>query len=425
MTQMQEAGRGTITTEIREVAANERVDTDQVRTGIADGTIVLPRNSRRSAFDYRAIGAGLSVKVNANIGTSPDRMDLDEELAKQAAAVEAGADSIMDLSTGGDLDVVRKALLERCPLPFGTVPIYEVAVRLARRERHVTDMDETTIMEVIEAQAKSGVDFMTIHSGLTRQALSLLEGGGRLTGVVSRGGSFIARWIKANDRENPFYTLYDRILEVAREYDVTLSLGDGLRPGSLADATDRPQVHELLVLGELVDRARAAGVQAMVEGPGHVPLDQVETNIKLEKQLCRGAPFYVLGPLVTDVSPGYDHITAAIGGALAAMAGADFLCYVTPTEHLALPGVEDVREGVYALRIAAHAADVARGNPRAREWDDNMSRARANLDWESMMKLAINPERARQIRGSSLPTQEEVCTMCGQFCAMRDLNQPV
>jgi phosphomethylpyrimidine synthase len=407
------------------VAANEKVELDHVRVGIADGTIVLPRNRRRSAFNYRAIGTGLSVKVNANIGTSPDRVNLDEELAKQAAAVEAGADSIMDLSTGGELDVIRKTLLDQCPLPFGTVPIYEVAVRLARRERHVTDMDETTIMEVIEAQAESGVDFITIHSGLTRQALNLLESGGRLTRVVSRGGSFIARWIKANDRENPFYTLYDRILEVAREYDVTLSLGDGLRPGSLADATDRPQVHELVILGELVDRARAAGVQAMVEGPGHVPLDQVETNVKLEKQLCRGAPFYVLGPLVTDVSPGYDHITAAIGGALAAMAGADFLCYVTPAEHLALPGVEDVREGVYALRIAAHAADVSRGRPRSREWDDAMSRARADLDWESMMKLAINPERARKIRGSSLPTQEEVCSMCGQFCAMRDLNQPV
>jgi phosphomethylpyrimidine synthase len=286
-------------------------------------------------------------------------------------------------------------------------------------------MDETTIMDVIESQAESGVDFMTIHSGLTGQALELMDSGGRLTRVVSRGGSFIARWIKANKKENPFYTLFDRILEVAREYDVTLSLGDGLRPGSLADATDRPQVHELVILGDLVDRARAAGVQTMVEGPGHVPLDQVETNVKLQKQICRDAPFYVLGPLVTDISPGYDHITGAIGGALAAMAGADFLCYVTPTEHLALPGVEDVREGVYALRIAAHAADISRGNRRSRDWDDAMSRARADLDWEGMIKLAINPDRAEKIRAARLPSKKEVCSMCGVFCAMRDLSEPL
>jgi phosphomethylpyrimidine synthase len=286
-------------------------------------------------------------------------------------------------------------------------------------------MDESTIMDVIQSQAESGVDFITVHCGLTREALNLLYSGGRLTRVVSRGGSFIARWIKANNRENPFYSLFDRILEVARQYDVTLSLGDGLRPGSLADATDRPQVHELVILGDLVERARAAGVQAMVEGPGHVPLDQVEMNIKLEKQLCRGAPFYVLGPLVTDVSPGYDHITGAIGGALAAMAGADFLCYVTPAEHLGLPGVDDVQEGVYALRIAAHAADIARGNRRSREWDDSMSRARADLNWDGMIKLAINPERAKQIRAARLPSQEEVCSMCGVFCAMRDLNEPL
>jgi len=424
MTQMDSAKNGVVTTEMEFVAREEGVAPAVVRDGLAAGTIVLPRNRTRPPFKFKAIGQGLRVKVNANIGTSPDRMDLDEEREKLRAAVEAGADAIMDLSTGGELEEIRSALLAECPLPFGTVPIYEVAVRLARSRKRITDMDENLIMEVIESQAASGVDFMTVHSGLTRQALELLDSGGRVTRIVSRGGSFIARWIRANKRENPFYTLFDRILEVAAEYDVTLSLGDGLRPGSLADATDRPQIQELVTLGTLVDRAREAGVQAMVEGPGHVPLDQIEANVRLEKELCKNAPFYVLGPLVTDISPGYDHITAAIGGALAGRAGADFLCYVTAAEHLCLPAVEDVREGVYAFRIAAHAADIALGRAKAREWDDAMSRARAALDWDKMLELAIDPRKARSMRQSRQPTEDQVCSMCGIYCAMRDLEDP-
>ncbi|RLA84717.1 MAG: phosphomethylpyrimidine synthase, partial [Deltaproteobacteria bacterium] len=358
-------------------------------------------------------------KVNANLGTSPDHADLQEELLKLRLALEAGADAVMDLSTGGNLDEIRRTILRHCPVPLGTVPIYQAAVETAQRKGAIVHMTLDDIFEVIERQARDGVDFMTVHCGLTFRALERLKKQGRVTGIVSRGGAFLATWMIYNDRENPLYEYFDRLLEIAKKYDVTLSLGDGLRPGSLADATDRVQLEELLTLGELVEEAWKEGVQVMVEGPGHVPLDQIEANVKVQKRVCRGAPFYVLGPLVTDIAPGYDHIACAIGGALAAYHGADFLCYVTPAEHLRLPKPEDVREGVIAARIAAHAADLARGRQDAWQRDLEMSRARSSLDWKRQMELCIDPLKAQKLRAERLPTERDVCTMCGKFCAIK------
>jgi phosphomethylpyrimidine synthase len=359
-----------------------------------------------------AIGAGVRVKINANIGTSPHDINLDKERAKLAAALEYGADAVMDLSTGGNLDEIRAALLASCAVPFGTVPIYQVMAQ-------ASSLDEVTaedLLEMVRHHARQGVDFVTVHCGVTRRALPLLAK--RVTGVVSRGGAFLTAWMRRFQRENPLYEHYDRLLDIAREYDVTLSLGDGLRPGCLADATDKAQVHELKVLGELTRRAWARGVQVMVEGPGHLPLHAIKKNIRLQQKYCDKAPFYVLGPLVTDVASGYDHIAGAIGGALAATLGAAFLCYVTPAEHLKLPEVADVIDGVVASRIAAHAADIARGLPGAADWDLKMSRARRALDWDTQIQLSINPAKARQYRELS-QAKEDQCTMCGRFCAMK------
>jgi phosphomethylpyrimidine synthase len=384
-----------------------------------EGTAVVPCNNTRSMERPCVIGAGSRVKVNANIGTSSDYAGLGDELRKLQAAVEAGADAVMDLSTAGPLDKVRDAVVANSPIPVGSVPIYQAAVRAMDEKGSTVAMTPGDMFRAVEDHCASGVDFITVHCGVTMGVLEVLKANPRVADIVSRGGAFLAGWILHNQRENPLYAEFDRLLEIARRYEVTLSLGDGLRPGSVEDASDAAQVAELVVLGELVRRCRDAGVQCMVEGPGHIPLNQVEANVRMAKGITRGAPFYVLGPLVTDVATGYDHIAAAIGGAVAGLAGADFLCYVTPREHLGLPTEEDVREGVVVTRIAAHAADLARGVQGAREWDLRMSRARKALDWEGQMGLALDPARARRLFGERQVEGESACTMCGDFCAMR------
>jgi phosphomethylpyrimidine synthase len=418
-TQLAKARRGEATPEMEAVARAEGVEVQTLMQGVARGKVVIPANKGRRGVRPIGIGEGLTVKVNANIGTSSEHADPAEELKKLDAAIEARTDTVMDLSTGGDIDAIRKLILERSPLPVGTVPIYQAAIEVAERKGGIVQMTADDIFEVIERHCRDGVDFITVHCGVTLSTLERLKAQGRITDIVSRGGAFLATWMIYNKQENPLYAQFDRLLEIAQRYDCTLSLGDGLRPGCLADATDRPQIQELLILGELTERAWKRDVQVMIEGPGHVPLDQIETNMRLEKQLCKGAPFYVLGPLVTDVAPGYDHIVCAIGGALAAYHGANFLCYVTPAEHLKLPTPEDVREGVIATRIAGHAADIARGLPRARKWDDAIARARKALDWEQQITLCIDPAKARQFREESKPELDEVCTMCGKFCAIK------
>jgi phosphomethylpyrimidine synthase len=421
MTQVTEARAGKITEEIRQVTKTEDVSAEFIRQGVADGTIVIPANKNHQNLVPKGIGKGLSTKVNANFGTSEDHPELDKELNKLEAAVSAGADAVMDLSTGKEITKTRQQILAHCQVPLGTVPIYQATVETLNQDQAIVDLTVEELFTVIEEQAQSGVDFLTVHCGLTLETLRHLKEEGRVTDIVSRGGSFMAGWVLHNGKENPLYEYYNRLLDICYEYDVTLSLGDGLRPGSLADATDRSQVHELLVLGELVDRAREAEVQVMVEGPGHVPYDQIETNVQLQKELCKEAPFYVLGPLVTDVALGYDHINAAIGGTLAATCGADFLCYVTPAEHIGLPTVEDVKEGVIATKIAAHAADVANGLPQAKQKDLEMAKARKKLDWDKQIELAIDPEQAKESRAAHNQdlTEEDTCTMCGSFCAMK------
>jgi phosphomethylpyrimidine synthase len=418
MTQLDEARAGVITEAVRAVAEDEGLPPEAVRDRLARGTLVVPRNIRHD-FRPRGLGEGLRVKVNANIGTSRDHCSVDEELEKLRIAVGSVADPVMDLSTGGDLDQVRKRILAASDVTFGTVPIYQAVSELIASGRSVCEMDAGELFRVIRKHAEDGVDFVTVHCGVTRAALAKLDMAGRVGGIVSRGGAILANWMKYHGRENPLYERYDDLLAIAGEYDVTLSLGDGLRPGAIADATDGPQVEELITLGELRERAVDRGVQVMIEGPGHVPLDQIEANVRLEKKICGGAPFYVLGPLPTDIAPGYDHITAAIGGAIAAMAGADFICYVTPAEHLKLPDLQDVREGVVAARIAAHAADIGRGISGAGNVDREMSIRRKNLDWEGMFELAVDPEKARTLRDGSENAEKDVCTMCGDLCAIR------
>lgn len=418
MTQLAQAKRGIITEEMKQVAEDEHLEPEVVAEGVAKGSIVIPKNINRK-FNPRGIGEGLKTKVNANFGTSEVHNLLEEELEKLRVAVEAKADSVMDLSTGGDLNAIRQEILKRSPLMVGTVPIYQIMVEFACRGETHGEITPDDIFSVIEKHAQQGVDFITIHCGVTRDSVERLEKEGRIGGIVSRGGAFLIRWMEHHGRENPLYQDFGRLVEIARNYDVTLSLGDGLRPGAIADATDRCQVQELVTLGELAHYAFDQDVQVMIEGPGHIPLDQIVLNVQLEKALCRGAPFYVLGPLPTDIAPGYDHITASIGGAIAAAAGADFLCYVTPAEHLRLPTVEDVREGVIAARIAAHCGDVVKGVKGARQLDEEMSGRRKALDWEEMYKLAIDPQRAREMRRQSEAYIEKVCSMCGKFCSIR------
>ncbi|MBI4726505.1 phosphomethylpyrimidine synthase ThiC [candidate division TA06 bacterium] len=408
---------------IKKIAEDERVSWESIKEGLEQGHIVIPMNKNRRLLKPCAVGKGLRTKVNANIGTSQDTADLSIELEKLKAAVGAGADAVMDLSTGGDIDTVRREILSQCPVPLGTVPIYQAAIEAVQKKKSLVEMTPDEIFSVIERQARDGVDFLTVHCGITSDSVKRLKQEGRVASVVSRGGAFTIEWMTYNKAENPLYQYYDRLLDICKEHNVTLSLGDGFRPGCLADATDRAQIQELITWGELVDRARAAGVQAMVEGPGHVPIDQIEANVKIQKELCQGAPFYVLGPLVTDIALGYDHITAAIGGAWAAYFGADFLCYVTPSEHLKLPDVDDVREGVIVLRIAAHAADIAKGVPGAREWDLKMSQARKALDWEKQIELSINPPHARQVYESAPKRESGACTMCGDYCSMKKMNE--
>ncbi|MDD3719229.1 MAG: phosphomethylpyrimidine synthase ThiC [Actinomycetota bacterium] len=405
------------------VAAEEGIDVGELAQAMLEGTAVLPCNGRRELESPRVVGGGSRTKVNANIGTSSDYAGIEDELVKLLAAVEAGADAVMDLSTGGPIDRVRDAVVANSPIPVGSVPIYQAAVRAMDERGSIVAMSKDDMFRAIEDHCASGVDFITVHCGMTAGALETLKANPRVADIVSRGGAFLAGWILHNDKENPLYAEFDRLLDIAREHEVTLSLGDGMRPGCIEDATDAAQVAELVVLGELVKRSREAGVQCMVEGPGHIPLHQVEANIRMAKAITRGAPFYVLGPLVTDVAAGYDHIAAAVGGAVAAMSGADFLCYVTPREHLGLPTAEDVREGVIVTRIAAHAADVARGIPGARDWDLDMSRARKGLDWERQLELALDPVKARKLFGERQVEGEEACTMCGDFCAMRFISE--
>jgi len=424
MTQMESARKGIITTEMEIVSKYEFIDMSILLERIAQGHICIPKNINHDVKSPRGVGKGLKTKVNANIGTSGDYCSLEEELVKVDVAVKHGADAIMDLSTGGDITEIRRQLTKRSPVMLGTVPIYEAAaMEQAKDKGAVVKMNPEDLFKVIIKQAEEGVDFMTLHCGITRESVARLKAHKRICDVVSRGGSFLVAWILANDKENPLYENYDRVLEIAKKYDITLSLGDGFRPGCLADATDRGQIEELLILGELVSRARGAGVQTMVEGPGHMPLDQITTNIKLQKRLCEDAPFYVLGPLVTDIAPGYDHITCAIGGAIAASAGADFLCYVTPSEHLALPTIEDVEDGVIATKIAGHAADIVKRIPHAMEWDNKMAKARRERDWEEQYKQAINPERAKKIRSARCPEDEKVCSMCSGLCAIKIVEE--
>jgi phosphomethylpyrimidine synthase len=409
---------GIITPEMRTVARDEGLNPEILRQKVAAGRAIIPKNRGRDFLFVKGIGEGLRTKVNANIGTSAEHADLDEEITKLQVSIAAGADSVMDLSTGGDLEAIRLAILEKSCVMVGTVPIYGAVARLLQQDKQIVQLTADGLFTEIERQCRQGIDYITVHCGITRRSLEVLETSGRVAGIVSRGGSILALWMKHHRRENPLYEQYDRLLDVAYEYDVTLSLGDGLRPGAIADAGDRAQFEELVTLGDLARRAKARGVQAMIEGPGHVPLNQVEANIQLEKTLCDGAPFYVLGPLTTDVAPGYDHITSAIGGAIAAAAGADFLCYVTPAEHLRLPTVAEVREGVFAARIAAHSGDLAKGIPGAADWDRQMSQARVALDWEGMYRLALDGDLARSKRRQSEAYDQIVCTMCGKLCSI-------
>jgi phosphomethylpyrimidine synthase len=413
MTQLEKARNNEITREMEIIAEYENIDVNELRKKIADGKIVIPASILHKNLDPIGIGEGLTVKVNANIGSSPDKADIDYELEKLRVCIEAKADTIMDLSTGGNIDTIRKEIISNSPIPVGTVPMYQAACLVD----DVIQLSEGDFVEGIRKHIDDGVDFITIHAGLTRNSIPLLKN--RLMGVVSRGGALILKWMIYHNRENPLYENFDEILSLAKKYDVTLSLGDGLRPGCLYDATDEAQISELKILGDLTLRCWAENVQVMIEGPGHIPLHQIEENIRLEKKICHGAPFYVLGPIVTDVAPGYDHITSAIGGCLAAYYGADFLCYVTPAEHLGLPNVDEVHEGVISARIAAHAADIAKGLSGAVDWDNQMSTARSNLDWKKMIELSINPKIARKIRERCTDEDAEVCSMCGRFCSVK------
>jgi phosphomethylpyrimidine synthase len=419
MTQIDIAKSGRTTPEMRRVAKDEGVSINFIRKGLIKGTIVIPKNIRHRLAKPCGIGKGLKTKINANIGTSKDSSGISGEIKKMEQSIESGADAIMDLSTGARIEETRRAILKKSKVPVGTVPIYEIVINGLKKHGSIPAITFEEMFKVLEKQAKEGVDFFTIHAGVTKKALDILKKNPRLLDIVSRGGAFLAEWIITNKKENPFYENFDRIIDLAKRYDITLSLGDGLRPGSILDATDKPQLTELITLGTLQKRALRKGVQVMIEGPGHVPIDQIEANVLLEKSICNGAPFYVLGPLVTDIAPGYDHITSAIGGAIAGSAGADFLCYVTPAEHLRLPTLEDVKDGVIASKIAAHAADIAKGVKGALEMDRDISKARAKRDWRGQFALAIDPVKPMQYRKSSKPGLKDVCTMCGEYCSMK------
>lgn len=421
-TQMEAARKGIVTEEMRRVAQKENRSMEELMPLMADGKMVIPANVNHKALDPNGIGSMLKTKINVNLGVSRDCKDYDLEMKKVMRAVEWGAEAIMDLSSHGNTQPFRKKLCDECPAMIGTVPIYDSVIHYQRDLNTLTAKD---FIDVIRLHAQDGVDFVTLHCGITRKTVEQIKNGTRKMNIVSRGGSLVFAWMSMTGEENPFFEYYDEILEICREYDVTISLGDACRPGCLADATDGVQIEELIRLGELTERAWARDVQVMVEGPGHVPLDQIAANMKIQETICKGAPFYVLGPLVTDIAPGYDHITAAIGGAVAAWSGAAFLCYVTPAEHLALPNVDDVHQGIIASKIAAHAADIAKKIPGARQQDDRMADARRILDWDAQYKEALDPETAKAIRDSRLPEEDhgDTCSMCGKFCAVRSMNK--
>ncbi len=419
-TQMDAARKGIITSQMDIVAQKEQLAPDALRASIAAGTVIIPANRNHTNLDPEGVGQGLRTKINVNLGISKDCCDLDLEMDKVRLALALKAEAIMDLSCYGKTREFRRKLVEMSPAMIGTVPIYDA---VGFYDKNIKDLTVDEIFEVVARHCADGVDFLTIHAGLNRSAADKIKRRERITNIVSRGGSLMFTWMQLNDRENPFYEYFDRLLEICQAHDVSLSLGDGCRPGCLHDSTDASQVEELITLGELTKRAWEKNVQVMIEGPGHMALNEIAGNMMLEKRLCHGAPFYVLGPIVTDVAPGYDHITSAIGGAVAAASGADFLCYVTPAEHLRLPDLDDMKEGIIAARIAAHAADIAKGIPGARRWDDAMAQARADLDWPRMIDLAMDPEKARRYRESSRPEHEDSCTMCGKMCAVRNMNR--
>lgn len=419
-TQMNAARQGIITDEMRTVAEKEGIAPEKLMEYIAAGTAIIPCNKNHKAISPAGVGSMLKTKINVNLGTSRDCKDLNMELEKVQSAVDMGAEAIMDLSSCGDTQKFRRLLTEKCPAMIGTVPIYDAVVYYHKPLIQITT-DEW--IDIVKMHAQDGVDFMTIHCGINKETAVKFKRNKRLMNIVSRGGSIIFAWMEMTGNENPFYERFDEILDICQQYDVTLSLGDACRPGCIMDATDAPQIEELITLGELTKRAWEKDVQVMIEGPGHMPLNQIAANMEIEKTLCHGAPFYVLGPLVTDIAPGYDHITAAIGGAVAAMNGAAFLCYVTPAEHLRLPDLDDVKEGIIASKIAAHAADIAKGLPGATDWDLKMDKARKVLDWEKMFDVAIDPEKARRYRESSKPEKEDTCSMCGNFCAVKNMNR--
>lgn len=419
-TQMEAARKGILTEALKAVASKEQMPAEALRQLVAEGKVIIPCNKRHSCIVPNGIGSMLRTKINVNLGTSRDLSDPSVELLKVKSATDMGAEAIMDLSSFGDTRAFRRLLTQECPAMIGTVPIYDAVVYYHKPLAQITTEEW---LDIVRMHAEDGVDFMTIHCGINKETAQKFKRNRRLTNIVSRGGSIIFAWMEMTGKENPFYEHFDEVLQICRSYDVTLSLGDACRPGSIADATDAAQIEELITLGELTRRAWAQDVQVMIEGPGHMPIHQIAANMEIQKTLCHGAPFYVLGPLVTDVAPGYDHITSAIGGALAAASGASFLCYVTPAEHLRLPTVEDVKEGIIAAKIAAHAADLAKGIPGAADWDYKMSLARKNLDWETMFSLAIDPEKARGYRESAMPEKEDTCSMCGNFCAMKNMNR--
>jgi phosphomethylpyrimidine synthase len=426
MTQLELARAGNITPEMEVVAAKEKQHVETIRQRLAAGTVVIPRNQNRSTLSPIGIGYGLATKVSASIGTLKGFVDVEEEKAKVQAAIGAGTDAIMDLSSGGSselIDEMRRSTIKATDKPLGTLPIYQAVNEAIAKHGAIVKLTVDELFQVIERQAEDGVDFMGLHCSLNWDSLKRLERHGRVEYIVSYGGNFLTAWMLYNQQENPLFEFYDRLLEIAHRHDVCLSLADTFRPGCLTDSLDRSHVQELIILGELVDRARAAGVQIMIKGPGHTPVDQIQATVQLMKQMCTGAPYFVFGPIATDIAPGYDHITAAIGGALAAQAGADFLCYVTPAEHITFPTVEHVREGVYAARIAAHAADLVKQIPGAWDWDLSMSKARKALDWEGQVNLALNPAKAQQVRAERSPNTSDVCTMCGDYCAMKVVSE--
>ena len=420
MTQLQAAKKGIITKELSYVAEQEGIKVENLLSLVAKGKVVIPANINHSNLRASGIGEGLKTKVNVNLGISNDCADWDLEMEKAKVAITMQANAIMDLSCYGKTQVFRKKLLEISPVPIGTVPMYDAIGLL---DKDLQDITTDEFFQVVETHAQDGVDFMTIHCGINKATAQKVKDNKRLTNIVSRGGSILFAWMELNDRENPFFAEYDRLLDICAKYDVTLSLGDACRPGSIADSTDAAQIEELIVLGELTKRAWEKGVQVMIEGPGHMALNEVAPNMLIAKKLCHGAPLYVLGPIVTDVAPGYDHITSAIGGAIAASSGADFLCFVTPAEHLRLPDLQDMKDGIVAARIAAHAGDIAKNLPNARNWDNEMSKARADVDFEKMIQLAMDPEKAKRYRESSLPGHKDTCTMCGKMCPMRNMKK--